>query len=243
VHKLTDNYLLARAGILILFAMLICGCSEEPVSSGSGTAPDSHSHSHAAEFVGSSSCVECHKEAQKDWHGSHHQLAMQKANADTVLGDFDDAGYEHFGIKSRFFRKDDKFFVNTEGPDGKNADFQVDYVLGVYPLQQYMIMFPRGHVQVLQLCWDSRPKEDGGQRWYHLYPDEAIDHKDVLHWTGEHFNWNYMCADCHTTNLKKNYDVETRSYNTTWSEINVGCEACHGPGSKHILLNQVWFPL
>jgi tetratricopeptide (TPR) repeat protein len=234
VQTLTNSCLLARAGISILFAMVICGCSKKPVSSGSGKDPDSHSHSHAAEFVGSSSCVECHQEAQKDWHGSHHQLAMQEANADTVLGNFDDAGYEHFGIKSRFFRKDDKFFVNTEGPDGKNADFQVDYVLGVYPLQQYMIKFPRGHVQVLQLCWDSRPEEDGGQRWYHLYPNEAIDHKDVLHWTGEHFNWNYMCADCHTTNLKKNFDVGTRSYNTTWSEINVGCEACHGHGSRHI---------
>ena len=169
-----------------------------------------------------------------DWNGSHHQLAMQPATEETVLGDFDDATYNHFGIKSRFFKKDGTFYVNTEGPEGKNTDYAVAYTFGVYPLQQYLVQFPRGRMQVLHLCWDSRPTEEGGQQWYHLYPDEKIDHKDILHWTGVHFNWNYMCADCHSTHLKKNYDVASLSYDTTWKEISVGCEACHGPGSEHI---------
>jgi predicted CXXCH cytochrome family protein len=55
-----------------------------------------------------------------------------------------------------------------------------------------------------------------------------------LHWTGPQQNWNFMCADCHSTNLRKNYDPGTDSFQTTWSEVNVGCEACHGPGSKHV---------
>src|SRR5262249_42911107 len=41
-------------------------------------------------------------------------------------------------------------------------------------------------------------------------------------------------ADCHSTNLQRNFDLATNSYRTSWSEINVSCEACHGPGSRHV---------
>ena len=43
-----------------------------------------------------------------------------------------------------------------------------------------------------------------------------------------------MCADCHSTNLVRNFDLATNTYKTTWSEINVSCETCHGPGSRHV---------
>ena len=123
--------------------------------------------------------------------------------------------------------------VRTEGADGALHDYQVSHTFGVYPLQQYLIPFPRGRMQVLGVCWDSRPKEQGGQRWYHLY-DEEIKNDDPLHWTGRHQNWNFMCASCHSTNLRKNYSVETDTYKTTWSEIDVSCETCHGPASHHV---------
>jgi hypothetical protein len=57
---------------------------------------------------------------------------------------------------------------------------------------------------------------------------------DWLHWTNLSQNWNFTCAECHSTDLKKNYDAATNSYATTWAEINVTCEACHGPGSNHV---------
>ena len=124
--------------------------------------------------------------------------------------------------------------VNTDGADGKLHDFEITHTFGVYPLQQYMVTFPNGALQVLDIAWDSRSKKEGGQRWYHLHPHESITSDDVLHWSGPNLNWNFMCADCHSTNLKKNYDAKTRSYHTTWSSINVSCEACHGGGSEHI---------
>lgn len=186
------------------------------------------------EFVGATSCKECHAEAYDDWTESHHHLAMQPATPETVLADFNDVEFEHFGHQSKFYRKGEEFWVNTQNADGAREDFKIEYTFGVTPLQQYLIKFPGGRMQALQICWDSRPAEEGGQRWYHLYPDEAIPPDDVLHWTRRHFNWNYMCADCHSTNLAKNYDVETRTYNTTWSEMNVSCEACHGPASAHV---------
>ena len=151
-----------------------------------------------------------------------------------MLGDFGGATLDHFGVHSRFFRKDGKFFVETDGPDGKLAAFEVKYTFGVYPLQQYLVAFPDGRIQALPLAWDSRTKEDGGQRWFHLYPNEKMPHDDILHWTKLNQNWNFMCAECHSTDIRKNYDAASDRYATTWSEINVGCEACHGQGSGHV---------
>jgi predicted CXXCH cytochrome family protein len=189
-----------------------------------------------ASFVGSGACADCHRDAYQRWQGSQHAVAMQPANEQTVLGDFDGATFRQFGVTTEFFRRDGKFMVRTEGPDGKTADFEVRQTFGVYPLQQYLVELARGHVQALSVAWDARPKEQGGQRWFHLYPNERIAPGDELHWTQRQQNWNYMCADCHSTHLEKNYDAATDAYATTWSEISVGCEACHGPGSEHVAL-------
>lgn len=159
---------------------------------------------------------------------------MQHASADTVLGNFNNAKFRYNGVESTFFQHDGKYFVRTDGADGKLADFEIRYTFGILPLQQYLIPFPDGRMQALSIAWDSRPKEQGGQRWFHLYPNEKVDNRDELHWTKRSQNWNFMCADCHSTDVKKNYDAATDKFNTTWNEISVGCEACHGPGSAHL---------
>ncbi len=187
-----------------------------------------------AQYVGRAVCADCHEAEDRLWRGSHHDLAMQEANAATVLGDFADRTFSYHDITSRFFRRDDTFFVSTDGPDGKLADYPVKYTFGVWPLQQYLVEFPGGRLQALPLAWDARSREEGGQRWFHLYPDERIDHRDPLHWTGVYQNWNLQCAACHSTNLKKGYDAAGNRYNTTFSELNVSCEACHGAGSSHV---------
>ncbi len=202
-----------------------------PGGSGAGSSPMSYP---PASYIGRDSCIDCHEQEHNLWLGSHHDLAMQEVSEDTVLGDFNDTSFTHFGITSRFYKKDGKFFVNTDGPDGEMHDYEIAYVFGVTPLQQYMIEFPGGRYQVLGICWDARPEEDGGQRWYHLYDDEAIPYNDELHWTGPNQNWNYMCAECHSTDLKKNYDLATDTFKTSWEEINVSCESCHGPSSNHV---------
>jgi predicted CXXCH cytochrome family protein len=187
-----------------------------------------------AGYVGTKVCADCHAEAYEAWKGSDHALAMQHANAETVLGNYENVKFIYAGVSSRLFKRDGKFFVNTDGPDGKLRDYEVKYTFGVTPLQQYLIEFPDGRLQALSIAWDSRPKPQGGQRWFHLYPNERITHKDELHWTRPAQNWNFMCADCHSTDVRKNYDPATDRFQTRWAEINVGCEACHGPGSRHL---------
>ena len=185
-------------------------------------------------YVGTAKCQPCHETEARLFSGSHHDRAMQLADATTVLGDFKDASFTYNGVTSTFTRRDGSFFVRTDGPDGTLQEYRVAYTFGIDPLQQYLIEFPRGRLQALSVCWDTRPKAMGGQRWFHLYPDEKVDYRDVLHWTGPAQNWNHMCADCHSTDVHKKYDAAADSFQTTWSEIDVSCEACHGPGSRHV---------
>jgi len=187
----------------------------------------------AADYVGASQCSACHQSQSEAWQGSHHDMAMRHAKADAVRGDFNDASIVFDGQTSRFFMKADQYWVNIAGPEGLFKDYQISYTFGVEPLQQYMVAFPDGRVQLIPFAWDSRAVADGGQRWFRLYPDQKQQHQEFF-WTNTGQNWNYMCADCHSTNVEKNFDVEKNTYNTTFSEINVACEACHGPASKHI---------
>ncbi len=196
--------------------------------------PPANAASAPAEFVGGQNCIGCHEPENKLWSGSHHDKAMQEASDHTILGDFANASLTHFGVTSTFSRKGDEYVVTTQGPDGKPRDYTVAYTFGVYPLQQYLTAFPGGRYQALPFGWDTRPTEEGGQRWFHLYPNEKITTGDPLHWTGMNYTWNYMCADCHSTNLRRNFDISSNTYKTSWTDINVSCEGCHGPGSRHV---------
>lgn len=189
-------------------------------------------------FVGTKVCGSCHQDELKWWTGSHHQLAMQPASPRSVLGNFNHATFANLALTSRFFRRGAKFMVRTDGPDGRLHDYEIQYAFGVFPLQQYLIAMPGGRLQALGIAWDSRSHQAGGQRWFSLYPDRKIRTSDPLHWTGIDQTWNYMCADCHSTNVRKNYDEQKRSYTTTFAEIDVSCESCHGPASDHLVWTQ-----
>ncbi len=181
-----------------------------------------------AVFVGGDSCVSCHEVETEKWRNSDHNKSMDLANLTTVLGDFNNAVFSHQGVTFRFFRRGEAFYVNTLDGDGQLKDFEITHTFGYNPLQQYLIPFGNGRLQCLSVAWDTEKK-----RWYHLNPDEKIASTDWLHWTKQSHNWNGMCAECHSTRLKKQFDPESNSYQTIWSEIDVNCETCHGPGSLH----------
>ncbi|MGF6090816.1 tetratricopeptide repeat protein [Pseudomonas sp. 18173] len=182
-----------------------------------------------AEMVDEQQCQGCHSAQVKDWQGSHHQLAMQEANAETMLGDFNNVTFKAENETTRFSRKDDGFWVNTPGIDGKNADFKVAYTFGIAPLQQYLIEIGDGRLQALGVAWDTEK-----QRWFHLYPGQGVTFKDPLHWSKPSQNANFMCVECHTTGYKRNFDATKNTFDSQWNSLGVGCQACHGPASNHL---------
>lgn len=192
---------------------------------------------HAAEpsFTGSASCESCHQDTVASWKSSHHYQSMLPANADSVLGNFDNQTFNYGEITSRFYRDGDKYMVETDNAKGEMQAFEITYTFGFFPLQQYLIPFEDGRLQALNVAWDSRPQDQGGQRWMHLYPDgDPVTFEDRVHWTGAFMNWNSRCAVCHSTGLEKNFSSASNRYKTTWEEVNVACEACHGPAASHL---------
>ncbi len=187
-----------------------------------------------ATYVGVRACAGCHPREHERWHRSHHDLAMQPASAETVLGDFNGARFEEPGGTFTLSRDGGRFLVRAAGPDSRVRDYEVKYAFGVTPLQQYLVELDGGRLQALTIAWDTRPREAGGQRWVSLYPGERLGPGDPLHWTGFEQTWNYQCAECHSTGVRKNYDAASSRYVTGWAEVNVACEACHGPGSRHV---------
>jgi Tfp pilus assembly protein PilF len=221
-------FMLGASAAILPLSLLVSGCGSEPEPR---LVPEAGLH-----YLGATACASCHEAEYAAWKSSDHDLAMQPVDADTVLGDFADVDFEHYGRHARFFRQGSDFMVTTEDGQGNVRDFKVEYVFGHDPLQQYLVAMPGGHLQVLPFCWDTRNASDGGQKWFHIRPDEAIPPGDILHWTKPSQNWNFMCAECHSTDLTRNYQATTDTFNTQWSELNVACESCHGPGSQH----QAW---
>ena len=217
--------------LAIAFILLLNSCKEkatyEPVTEdtvflSTKELPDSL-------FVGDSNCKTCHQKEYADWQGSHHDKAMELANDTSVLAPFEGEEFSSFEVTSRFYKKDGDYYVNTEGPEGTYDDYKIIYTFGVTPLQQYIVEFPDGKFQCLSTAWDT---EKGA--WFNLYPDFKVVHSEWLHWSNKGLNWNTMCSDCHSTNVKKNYHLQTDSYNTQYALINVSCEACHGSGREHV---------
>ena len=167
-------------------------------------------------------CQSCHQDEWQGWNKSHHQKSMQLASDHSVLGNFNNVEVSINNESVKFYKKDNEYWVLLE-----NQNYEIDYTFGFEPLQQYLIKTDNGKYQTLPYSWDSRPIERGGQRWFHIYGEDHIPNNDRLHWQQPLQNWNGMCADCHSTGLARNYNVDADMFKTTWQNINVGCASCH----------------
>lgn len=183
-----------------------------------------------AQWVDEQQCEGCHADAVKAWRGSHHQLAMQAAMADTVLGDFSAAPLQNDAETTQFRQANDQFWINARGADGQRADFKVAYTFGLEPLQQYLLELPDGRLQAHGAAWDTDKR-----RWFHLYPKQGVDHRHLLHWSGSQQNANAMCIECHTTGFYRGFDATSQRFTSRWQALGVGCQSCHGPASNHLL--------
>jgi Flp pilus assembly protein TadD len=216
-----------------VFCAIWLACIVPPISSAATSQQGSQQATQQA-YAGAEACAECHQALHGKWRQSDHYQSMRVADSTTVLGNFGDVTVEFHGIRNRLFVRDGKFFVNTMASDGNYRDFQILHTFGYEPLQQYLVATDRGRLQALNVAWDARDEAAGGQRWFHLQPDESMSPDNPLFWGGFFSTWNNRCADCHSTGLRKGYDIESDRYNTTWAEINVACESCHGPGKAHV---------
>lgn len=199
------------------------------------TAPLCYALGEDSVYTGSDSCASCHIKETSDWKSSHHSLAMSDINDDKNLGSFDGEVRVFLDRQVIFFHENGKYFISETRYESETRIYPVIYSLGYYPLQQYIVDIGSGHLQVFDIAWDARSKDQGGQRWFLANPDQSLGAEVELAWDGTFMNWNSRCASCHTTDFKRNYLPADNSYQSKWLEVGVGCEACHGPASNHLL--------
>lgn len=181
-----------------------------------------------AAYAGSASCQECHAEAYEQWAGSHHSLAERLPDAAREERAFAAPPFQHGSQQTALRKADQQFEIITAGLNRTQENFRVDRVIGNLPLQQMLIPFPGGRWQATEAAYDPRSNE-----WFNVYGAEDRQPGEWGHWTGRGMNWNTMCATCHNTRLRKNYDATNDVFHTTMAERSVGCEACHGPMKAH----------
>jgi len=189
------------------------------------------------QYVGNETCIDCHQSEMEDWKSSHHANAMLPAKVDNVLGNFNNIRFETKDGWTIFNKDEAGYYIETGETGQQGTRYKVPYVFAYYPLQQILVDIGKGRLQAYPIAWDSRKKQEGGQRWYSLYEDTHTP-DTPFNWQGQFNNWNARCAECHSTDLKRGYNLQDDSYNTTFSEVNVSCEACHGPAEDHIKLTK-----
>jgi len=198
-----------------------------PLAPQASSAPSS-----ASEYLGSPSCERCHQKAFGAWKNSLH-IKMTKPIAEaTVVGDFR-AGTK-FADHDRaytFGSKNGKPFISIAF-GGKPAEtFSVDYTLGSKRYQGYLSMLPEGRIYVLPVFWHVADKRWIDWKEITPIPEGAHDIRQI---------WNANCFNCHATNIVQGFDVADKKFKSAWTEMGIGCEACHGPGRQHVALAEEW---
>ena len=204
--------------LALAHGLALAGCVEstEPIATQDAA-------SEPTTYVGSQRCGACHAERYQEWLASDHAQAIQVASQETIAAPLP-AEFEELEVRL----ENSAVVASIDG-----VSYPLPYTFGIRPLQQYLVDIGHGRLQTLRASYDTRPVKEGGQRWFHQYEGEQISEEDVLHWKSFPFNWNSSCADCHSTGFRKEYDETTDWYDSSFAELSVGCEACHGPGSRH----------
>jgi len=187
-----------------------------------------------AGYAGSESCRECHAEEFTKWQHSHHGLAERKPSPELDGAAFTPAKTFTHGSQTSEARQDGAHYVmETPGFENRRGPWTVERVIGHDPLRQFMVAGTGGRLHALENAWDPHKNE-----WFNIYGQEDRKPGEWGHWTGRGMVWNQMCASCHNTRLRKNYDAASDSYRTSMVEMSVGCEACHGPSKDHVTWQQ-----
>ena len=213
----------------LLLLVLVAGCAD-PEENGDSPGGIEETATAGPTWVGSESCQGCHATEYEAWQQSHHFAAMRPATSETILADFS----RPTGADATFSQADGSQRVEIEDGSGTRQTFDITHTFGVSPLQQYLVAMPNGSKQALTIAWDSRNSGEGGQRWFNLQSGPDAEPGGLFHWTSPPYRWNSACAACHSTALTRGYNAEEGTYDTQYAEVNIGCEACHGPASEHI---------
>ena len=219
-------------GVLVLWTIWRKGQTSQVGSSATESVGKESDAAVFSTYSGSPSCVECHAVQFESWKSSHHGLAERSVNMTEDQAAFAPAQtISHGTQKSEARVSNGHLELETKDKNGEVKAFSMDRVIGVNPLRQFLVPDEGGRYQITELAVDPRTSD---WEWFDIFGDEDRQPGEWGHWTGRGMNWNNMCAACHNTRVRKNYQFASDSYATAMAEMSVGCEACHGPMAEHV---------
>ncbi len=222
----TGIALLALPAVVV--SMLLSGALDAPA----GPALD-RAHP-PARYASSASCRDCHEKFYTLWSTSFHGLAMRPFPPElvkpTLMTQTNDV------IAGRFrFRAEVQDGIVIERTPTNETRYPITQTMGGKNVFYFLTRLDRGRLQVLPVAYDVRRQE-----WFDTTAS-AMRHfgerrDEVLYWKERPLTFNTSCFSCHVSQLSKNYDVGSDSYQTTWAEPGINCETCHGPSGEHTRL-------
>jgi len=175
--------------------------------------------------VGAAACAKCHAVINHQWAGSLHGKMMRRATTESVEGDFSRGKVALHGSSYVVQHRDGKYYVTESELNNKATEHLIDYTLGSKRIQHYLTTLPDGRVLILPTTWDNIAK-----KWVHV-GDVQNPEEDA---SGPIQVWNKSCYSCHVSQADKNFDAQQLRYQTTWQDLGINCESCHGPGREHV---------
>lgn len=189
-----------------------------------------------ATYAGSDSCRECHASAFEKWAQSNHGMAERPLRSDLDRIAFDPPKVISHGTQTTEAKMSGgEFQIVSLGFGNRLQPYKIERVIGHDPLRQFLVAGTGGRLHAMEACWDPHKNE-----WFNVYGNEDRRPGEWGHWTGRGMVWNQMCASCHNTRLRKNYDPASDSYRTTMAQMTVSCESCHGPMKEHVNWQRAW---
>ena len=224
----------------------------EPDSELSGSLPAQVAES---DFATSATCQACHPAEYGTWHRSYHRTMTQAATPEAVLGDFDEVLLENRGFEWRLERRGREFWVRMPDPVWFEQPYWLMQALDpawpdTPPMMEARVVMTTGSHH-MQNYWTRRPGADEGS----LGPDTGALLQlpwvwliDESRWVpnqdsfiapasgslGGIATWNANCSQCHSVATEPRTSEGYDEFETRSVELGIACEACHGPGERHV---------
>jgi tetratricopeptide (TPR) repeat protein len=220
-----------RLVLSLALSFAAAGCARPPaeVASAPRTIDDALRAASTFPSPADVACGACHQKAYEEWAASQHAHANRLVDEELDRGAFQPSRYIMIGgFHTRLGRLGHDFGIHQLSPDGQRTAHVPEAVIGVTPLVQYLVPFPGGRLQAVDMAYDPRSNE-----WFNVFEEENRQLHEWGFWKNRGLNWNSQCAFCHMTNLRKGYDEATDTYRTTWDSMGIGCSQCHGHMPAH----------
>jgi predicted CXXCH cytochrome family protein len=189
----------------------------------------------AVDYVGSEKCSSCHKEVYDKWKDSLHNKSQQELSPanDRVVVEWKgvlklkSGNIPEYTVK--LFKRNRDYYatlLDTQNP-AREATYKVVRTYGGWGWKQrYQVKIGNMHY-ILPIQWNQATS-----RWVAYNPQWWYNENGSLKTPPARNSFELDCAGCHNTGLvvaKDEKGVEVK-----YSELNTGCEKCHGPGQNHM---------